>query len=99
MQAQASSKQVAMKASARKKAQGKNLSIEDVARVARVGLGTASRALSGSRHVSASARKRVLRAAERLRYRKNPHARALRGGSVPSALFLCCNRALTNTFH
>src|ERR1043166_5720168 len=88
-----------MKASARKRAQGKNLSIEDVARVARVGLGTASRALSGSDHVSESARKRVVRAAERLGYRKNPHARALRGGSVPSAVFLCCNRALTNTFH
>jgi LacI family transcriptional regulator len=75
------------------------LSIEDVARKARVGLGTASRALAGAPHVSERARKAVWKAAGQLGYRKNPHARALRGGSVPSAIFLCCNRSLTNTFH
>jgi DNA-binding LacI/PurR family transcriptional regulator len=42
----------------------RRLTIRDVAREAGVGVGTASRALSGSPHVSASARQRVLDAVE-----------------------------------
>jgi LacI family transcriptional regulator len=50
--------------------------IADVARAAGVGLGTASRALSGGALVAPSTRARVLAAAERLGYRANPIARA-----------------------
>lgn len=54
------------------------VTIKDVARAAGVGLGTASRALSQSGPVSPEARSRVLEAAERLHYRPNPQAQALR---------------------
>ncbi|MFC6644184.1 LacI family DNA-binding transcriptional regulator [Granulicella cerasi] len=50
----------------------------DVARLADVGLGTASRALSGQNLVSEETRKRVERAAERLGYQRNELARGLR---------------------
>jgi LacI family transcriptional regulator len=50
--------------------------IADVARAAGVGLGTASRALSGGGLVAPQTRARVLAVAERLGYRPNPVARA-----------------------
>src|SRR4051812_20213862 len=50
--------------------------IIDVAREAGVGLGTASRALSGRSGVAAATRQRVLEASERLRYRPSSVARA-----------------------
>ena len=43
--------------------------IQDVAREARVGMGTASRALDGNPHVADGTRERVRAAAERLGYR------------------------------
>jgi DNA-binding LacI/PurR family transcriptional regulator len=54
--------------------------IEDVARAAGVGLGTASRALGGRPHVAADTRARVQAAARRLGYRPSAAARALSRG-------------------
>ncbi|MFC3996631.1 LacI family DNA-binding transcriptional regulator [Nocardiopsis sediminis] len=52
--------------------------LSDVARLAGVGVGTASRAISGNGAVSPESRRRVLAAAEELGYRPNAAARALR---------------------
>ena len=54
--------------------------IHDVALEARVGLGTASRALTGSGRVSPEARARVAAAIKRLGFEPSPAARALRRG-------------------
>ncbi|HEY3109980.1 MAG TPA: LacI family DNA-binding transcriptional regulator [Chloroflexota bacterium] len=54
--------------------------IQDVAREAGVGVGTVSRVLGGGRLVSPTTRGRVDAAVERLGYRANPVARALRRG-------------------
>lgn len=53
--------------------------MNDVARLARVGTMTVSRVLSGSVPVSAETAKRVLIAVEQLKYRPNELARAFRG--------------------
>lgn len=52
--------------------------LEEVARLAGVGRGTASRALNGASLVSEATVGRVLRAAERLGYRRNELARSLK---------------------
>lgn len=54
------------------------VSLNDVARLAGVGLGTASRALSGRGSVAPDTLQKVLDAAEKLGYRPNPVARSLR---------------------
>lgn len=59
--------------------QGKQ-TIRDVAREAGVGLGTASRVLSESRHVSAATRQCVLEAVERLGFRPSRMAQGLARG-------------------
>src|SRR5215211_7886529 len=56
------------------------LTIVDVAREAGVGLGTASRALSGGPGVAEATRARVRAAAERLGYQPSPVARAFSRG-------------------
>lgn len=58
----------------------KPVTIADVARLAGVGLGTASRALNNEPKVSASTRQRVLDAAERLAYVPSPEATTLARG-------------------
>ena len=55
-----------------------NVKLTDVAREAGVGYGTASRAISGRGSVDAATRGKVLAAAEKLGYRTNAMARALR---------------------
>ncbi|HEY5579229.1 MAG TPA: LacI family DNA-binding transcriptional regulator [Acidimicrobiia bacterium] len=55
-------------------------SITDVAEAAGVGVGTVSRVLNDSPHVSEATRARVLAAIEHLHYRPNPAARALSSG-------------------
>ncbi|HEX7098400.1 MAG TPA: LacI family DNA-binding transcriptional regulator [Acidimicrobiia bacterium] len=63
--------------------------IEDVASRAGVSVATVSRALRGLPHVSQATREKVLRAAEELDYRPNPHAARLaagRSGTVGVAL-------------
>jgi LacI family transcriptional regulator len=57
----------------------KNARMIDVARLANVGTMTVSRVLNNSAHVSAATAKRVHAAIERLGYRPNEMARALRG--------------------
>lgn len=57
---------------------GVNVKLTDVAREAGVGYGTASRAISGRGSVDANTREKVLAAAEKLGYRTNAMARALR---------------------
>jgi LacI family transcriptional regulator len=52
--------------------------LADVARLAGVGVGTASRAISGKGYVDGETRDRVLAAATELGYRRNAAARALR---------------------
>src|ERR671932_2578610 len=54
--------------------------IHEVARAAGVGVGTASRALSGNPHVTEATRARVRAAAERLGFRPSPIARAFSRG-------------------
>src|SRR5579859_106153 len=54
--------------------------IHEVARAAGVGVGTASRALSGNQHVTYATRARVRAAAERLGFRPSPIARAFSRG-------------------
>jgi LacI family transcriptional regulator/LacI family repressor for deo operon, udp, cdd, tsx, nupC, and nupG len=54
--------------------------IREVAQAASVGVGTASRALSGSPHVADATRVRVQAAAERLGFRPSPIARAFSRG-------------------
>ncbi len=55
--------------------------LEDVAALAGVSRGTASRAVTGQRNVAPHTRERVLAAAARLGYRPDRSARALAGGS------------------
>ena len=59
---------------------GKPVSIRDIAKAAGVSITTVSHALSGKRQVTDRTRRRVLEAAERLGYRANAQARALRMG-------------------
>src|SRR3972149_214808 len=56
--------------------------IRDVAREAGVGIGTVSRVLNESRHVSAQTRRRVLDAIERLGFRPDRMARGLVKGAT-----------------
>ena len=58
------------------------VTIRDVARGAKVAVGTASRVFSGSPRVSPETRERVLAVAESLGYRPNPTARALARGKT-----------------
>ncbi len=57
------------------------MSLEDVARRARVSTATVSRVLNNVSGVEAGTRSRVLKAIEDLKYSPNPHARALAGGA------------------
>lgn len=74
---------------------GKPPTIKDVAREAGLSFSTAGAALRGDRHVRASTREKVLRAAEKLDYRPNraaahlagnPAKRRTKGSSIPVAL-------------
>lgn len=60
----------------------KTVTIEEVAQHAGIGLGTASRALSGRGSVSPRTREHVLEIASRLGYEANPHAQRLANGGV-----------------
>lgn len=58
------------------------VTLADVARLAGVGVGTASRALSGSPKVADATRRRVLEVAERLQYVVSPDAASLARGTT-----------------
>ena len=76
---------------------GKRSSIKAVAAEAGVGLGTASRALTGRGYVDETTRQRVLRAAQKLGYRPNRLAAGLR--SNRSHLIALMLPDLTNEFY
>jgi LacI family transcriptional regulator len=64
----------------------KPVTIEEVAQSAGIGLGTASRALSGRGSVSPKTRERVLEIASKLGYLANPHAQRLANGRVENTV-------------
>lgn len=74
------------------------ITIRDVARLARVGVGTVSRVLNGGNHVSGPTHERVLTAISRLRFR--PHAQARRIlRRTEMVCFLLSNRDFLHSFH
>lgn len=74
------------------------VTIRDVARLARVGVGTVSRVLNGGNHVSGPTRERVLVAISRLKFR--PHAQARRIlRRTEMVCFLLSNRDFLHSFH
>lgn len=66
----------------------RDVTIQDVARAAEVGLGTASRALTGNGSVSPQTRRRVLEAASSLNYRPNRNAASLRSKTTGTVALL-----------
>ena len=60
--------------------EARELTIADIARLAGVGVGTASRALRGQPNVSPETRRRILEVAERHSYVPSPTAATLKGG-------------------
>jgi LacI family transcriptional regulator len=85
------------------------LTLQEVAKRAKVSPATASRVLSGSGRVKAAARARVLRAADELNYHPNIHARTLARGrsrtlgmivsNLKNPFFLDIFQALENDAH
>jgi LacI family transcriptional regulator len=74
----------------------KPVGIRDVARLAGVSVASASHALNGQRGVADVTRRRIADAAERLGYRANPQAQALRSGR--STMYGFVVRNLANPF-
>jgi LacI family transcriptional regulator len=66
-----------------------HVTLEEVARSARVSLATASRVLNGTTNVRSDLRDRVVSAASELAYTPNAHAQALAGGSQPTVGVIC----------
>ena len=73
--------------------------IRDVAREARVGVGTVSRVLNGGIHVSRVTQERVMIAIHRLGFRPNAQARRIHWNRSEMICFLLCNRKFPNSFH
>lgn len=69
--------------------EGTNVTLEDVARAARVSLATASRVLNGTTRVRSDLRERVLSVAESLSYTPNAHAQALARASTSAVGVIC----------
>src|SRR5439155_21670827 len=72
---------------------GRQVGIRDVARIAGVSVATASLALNGRPGVAEETRRRAVAAAERLGYRANPQAQALRRGRTTTYGFVVRNFA------
>jgi LacI family transcriptional regulator len=66
-----------------------HVTLEEVARNARVSLATASRVLNGTTNVRSDLRDRVVSAASELAYTPNAHAQALAGGAQPTVGVIC----------
>ena len=77
----------------------KTTTIRDVARQARVGLGTVSRVINGGTHVSVTTRTRVLTAIRRLGFRPNAQARRILKRRSEMVCFLLSNRDFLHPFH
>jgi len=73
--------------------------IRDVARAARVGIGTISRVLNSSSQVSRETRARVLEAIRRLKFRPNAQARRILKRRAEMVCFLLSNRDFLHPFH
>jgi DNA-binding LacI/PurR family transcriptional regulator len=73
--------------------------IRDVARAAGVGVGTISRVLNSSSHVSQKTRARVLDAIRRLEFRPNAQARRILKRRSEIVCFLLSNRDFLHPFH
>ena len=73
--------------------------IRDVARAAGVGVGTISRVLNSSAHVSRKTRTRVLEAIRRLEFRPNAQARRILKRRAEMVCFLLSNRDFLHPFH
>jgi LacI family transcriptional regulator len=67
----------------------RKISVHDIARVARVSIGTVDRALNGRDEINAETRKRVLRVARRLGYKPNLAARLLAVGRARLSVGVC----------
>jgi LacI family transcriptional regulator len=73
--------------------------IREVARAAGVGIGTISRVLNSSSHVSRKTRARVLDAIRRLGFRPNAQARRMLKRRAEMVCFLLSNRDFLHPFH
>jgi DNA-binding LacI/PurR family transcriptional regulator len=73
--------------------------IRDVAQAAGVGVGTISRVLNSSSHVSRKTRARVLEAIRRLGFRPNAQARRILKSRAEMVCFLLSNRDFLHPFH
>ena len=75
------------------------MTIRDVARQARVGLGTVSRVLNGGTHVSPITRQRVLATIRRMGFRPHAPARRILRRRAEMVCFLLSNRDVLHSFH
>jgi len=75
------------------------VTIRDVARRAKVAVGTVSRVLNNQPDVNPKLRQQVLRALKQLDYRPNARAQMLARKSSPVVSFLLSNRDFLHPFH
>ncbi len=73
--------------------------IKDVAKRARVAVGTVSRVVNNRPDVSSDLRARVMRAFEELEYRPNARAQSFARNSSPIVSFILSNRDFLHPFH
>lgn len=76
-----------------------SITIRDVAREARVGVGTVSRVLNDGAYVSPSTRARVRAAIRELGFRPSAQARRILRGRAEMVCFLLSNRDFLHSFH
>jgi LacI family transcriptional regulator len=76
-----------------------SITIRDVAREARVGVGTVSRVLNGGTNVSPETRQRILEVMRRMDFRPHAQARRIFRRRSEMVCFLLCNRDFVHSFH
>ncbi len=81
------------------KTRARHITIRDVARDARVGIGTVSRVLNSSAHVREATRKRVQDSIRRLGFRPHAQARRILRRHAEMVCFLLSNRDVLHSFH
>ena len=72
----------------------KKASVHDIARLARVSIGTVDRALHGRKEINRRTRQRVLRIARQVGYKPNLAARLLAVGRAPLSIGVCIPREI-----
>ncbi len=75
------------------------VTIRDVARQARAGVGTVSRVLNGGANVSPATREWILEVMRHLDFRPHAQARRISGRRSEMVCFLLCNRDFVHSFH